>query len=231
MDHFRNIYSHRATNYHRMIAVEDVEGNLLKELDHVASFDNKRVLDLGTGTGRIPLLIAERTRELVALDLHLPMLREQQTNRARVNGCWQLIQGDMRKLPLPNDWADIVTVGWAIGHLRAWFADEWKMQIGRVLREMERVAAQHGTVVIFETLTTGSLTPAPPTKELAEYYAWLERDWNYTRRAFRTDYQFANVAQAVEWTEFFFGAELSQKIRENNWARLPEWTGMWVKHK
>jgi len=32
----------------------------------------------------------------------------------------------------------------------------------------------------------------------------------------------------VEWTEFFFGAELTEKIRANGWARLPEWVGMWV---
>ncbi len=30
-------------------------------------------------------------------------------------------------------------------------------------------------------------------------------------------------------TEFFFGAELAQMIRQNNWVRLPEWTGVWGK--
>ncbi len=212
-----------------MVAVEDVEGNLLKELERAAPFDNQRVLDLGTGTGRIPRLIANRTKQFVGLDLYLAMLDENQANRERVNGRWYLVQGDMRELPLLSRWAEVITAGWAIGHLRRWFADDWQAQIGRVLQEMERVATPNGTLVIFETLTTGSLSPAPPTDELAEYYAWLERDWSFNRREFRTDYQFTNIEQAVEWTEFFFGTDLSKKISENNWVRLPEWTGMWWK--
>ena len=44
-----------------------------------------------------------------------------------------------------------------------------------------------------------------------------------------TDYKFDTVEQAVEYTEFFFGRELSDQIRKNRWARLPEWTGIWYK--
>lgn len=230
MDPFAEIYSTRAAEYHRMIAAEDVDGNLLKELELAAPFKNRRVLDLGTGTGRIPLLIANRTRELVALDIHLPMLGVNQQNRSRVNGRWSLVQADMRELPLPEARAEIVIAGWAIGHLRGWFADTWQSEIGRVLREMERVATPGATLVIFETMTTGSLAPAPPNEHLAEYYAWLEAEHEFTRHVFRTDYQFVNLTEAVELTEFFFGPELADKIRENNWVRLPEWTGMWVKH-
>ena len=74
------------------------------------------------------------------------------------------------------------------------------------------------------------LAPAPPNERLAEYYAWLEAEHEFTRHVFRTDYQFVNLTEAVELTEFFFGPVLADKIRENNWVRLPEWTGMWVKH-
>ena len=99
--------------------------------------------------------------------------------------------------------------------------------MGRALREMLRVAAPGGAVVIIETLTTGSLIPAPPTEELAEYYAWLEGEWGFRRQAIQTDYQFASVEEAVARTEFFFGAKMAAKIRENSWTRLPEWTGVW----
>ena len=44
-----------------------------------------------------------------------------------------------------------------------------------------------------------------------------------------TDYQFASVDEAVARTEFFFGPEMSARIREQGWARLPEWTGVWSK--
>jgi hypothetical protein len=100
----------------------------------------------------------------------------------------------------------------------------------RVLGEINRVALPNATVVIFETLTTGSLTPAPPNEHLAEYYGWLEDVQRFSRFVFRTDYQFADLAEAVELTRFFFGQELATRVRRNNWVRLPEWTGMWVRH-
>ncbi len=142
-------------------------------------------------------------------------------------GQWHLAQGDNRALPVPTGWAEVVTAGWAIGHLRAWYSEEWQLQIGRILREMHRVVAPGGALIIIETLTTGSLTPAPPTPGLAEYYAWLEDTWGFRREVIRTDYQFESVGAAAAQAEFFFGPELAEKIRAHGWARLPEWTGVW----
>jgi ubiquinone/menaquinone biosynthesis C-methylase UbiE len=226
MDHFQRIYASRAADYHAMIAPEDADGNLLQAIEAVTPLAGKRVLDLGTGTGRLPLLLAGRVKSLIGVDLHRAMLLE---NKRLKTGDWRLAQADMRALPLPDACADIVTAGWAIGHLRGWFAENWRRQIGRVLREMQRVAAPGGALLIMETLTTGALAPAPPTPALAEYHAWLESDWGFVRQTIRTDYQFASVEEAIARTEFFFGAELAEKIKDNGWARLPEWTGVWRK--
>ncbi len=115
----------------------------------------------------------------------------------------------MRQLPVLCRWADVVIAGWAIGHLRGWFTADWKRQIGRVLGEMHRAVASGGALIILETMTTGSLKPAPPTRELAEYYQWIEEDWGFSREVIQTDYQFSGVEEAVAYTEFFFGAELA----------------------
>jgi ubiquinone/menaquinone biosynthesis C-methylase UbiE len=165
----------------------------------------------------------------LALDLHRAMLLENAAQRAQAGVHWHLVQADMGSLPIETGWADVVTAGWAIGHLRGWFAETWKDKIGRVMEEMHRTVIPGGMLVIMETLTTGSLTPAPPTGELAEYYAWLEREWGFWRQIIRTDYVFATVDEAVARTEFFFGEALAQAIRTNGWARLPEWTGVWSK--
>ena len=186
-DHFKQIYSSRAADYHRMMLAEDADGRLLATLRAVAPMAGKRVLDLGSGTGRLPLLLADEAETFVALDLHAAMLREQQTQQRVAGGHWGLVQADMRQLPLPAGSADVVLAGWAIGHLRGWYAGDWQMQIGRVLHEMERVCASAGTLIIMETLTTGSLTPAPPTAELAEYYAWLENHWGFRQQTIATD--------------------------------------------
>ncbi|MCK6627227.1 MAG: class I SAM-dependent methyltransferase [Anaerolineae bacterium] len=229
MDHFRHIYSHCAADYHRMITPEDWEGHLLPALQRVTSLTGQRILDLGTGSGRLPLLLGATAAQIVGLDLHAAMLQEQQRQRERIGGRWGLVQGDMRALPFPGGWAEVVTAGWAIGHLRGWYPQDWQAQIGQVVQEMHRVVKPGGALIIMETLTTGSLTPAPPTPGLAEYYAWLENEWGFTRQTIRTDYQFASVEEAAGQTEFFFGPELAATIRRNGWATLPEWTGVWGK--
>ncbi len=229
MDHFTHIYTTRAADYHRMIAVEDVDGHLLPALERVTPLRGKRVLDLGSGTGRLPLLFGDQTSHMIGLDLHADMLRENRRQRARVRGRWDLVQGDMRALSFPTAWAEVITAGWAIGHLRSWFAGDWQTQIGRVLREMQRVTAPGGALIILETLTTGSLTPTPPSVGLAEYYAWLESEWGFTRQTISTDFRFAGVDEGVAYTEFFFGSDMADRIRANGWARLPEWTGVWGK--
>ncbi len=229
MDHFHRIYSSQAMQYHRMIAVEDVDGNLRPALEAMFPFQGKRLLDLGSGTGRIPLLFHQDAASVVALDLHQEMLQEQLRQRHIAEGKWDVVQGDMRSLPLPIDSFDIVTAGWAIGHLRGWYPETWQQQMSLALEEMHRVAADGGALIILETLSTGSLVPTPPTAGLAEYYTWLETEWGFARREIQTDYSFEDVEQAVAYTEFFFGAELGQKIRAQGWARLPEWTGVWGK--
>ena len=229
MDHFEIIYASKAKEYHQMIAPEDVDGNLLPALRQVARFENAVLLDLGSGTGRIPLLVHDLVDQVIALDLNLPMLLEQREQQRISGASWPLIHGDNRRLPFPDHCVDIVTAGWAIGHLRAWFKDDWQTQIGLILNEMERVVVAGGVLIIVETLTTGALKPAPPSQGLAEYYAWLEEAWGYTRHAIQTDYQFASVEEAVAKTEFFFGSKLAELVRQNNWARLPEWTGVWSK--
>jgi len=229
MDHFQHIYRHQAADYHRMIEPEDTDHNLLPALKQITPLTGQRILDLGTGTGRLPLLLHEETQQFVGLDLHAGMLHQNKVQQIAVGGNWGLIQGDMRGLPLPAAWADVILAGWSVGHSRAWYATDWQTQIGRMVAEMHRVAAPDGTLIILETLTTGSTTPAPPTPELAEYYTWLENKWGFTRRQIPTDFYFDSVEEAVAYTEFFFGADLSAKIRQNGWSRLPEWTGIWSK--
>jgi ubiquinone/menaquinone biosynthesis C-methylase UbiE len=135
----------------------------------------------------------------------------------------------MRWLPFQDRCFDVVIAGWAIGHLRSWFAADWKKQMSLIFTEMQRTVVSGGTLIVLETMTTGCTQPAPPTEGLAEYYHWMETQLGFKRQVIQTDYQFADVDQAIAYTEFFFGNELAQAIRKNTWTRLPEWTGVWEK--
>jgi hypothetical protein len=37
------------------------------------------------------------------------------------------------------------------------------------------------------------------------------------------------ILQALEIAGFFFGDEMGQKIKQNNWTILPEYVGVWRK--
>lgn len=227
MDHFIEIYQNQTHSYHQMIDAEDFENNLLKAILQFTPINARTVLDLGSGTGRLPLLFKEQQPELVALDISYPMLLEQKIQQQHVAGTWNLAQGDIRILPIRNAWADVTTAGWAAGHFCGWFPETWQQEIDRFIQEMQRVTKPSGILFIMETLGTGRETPAPPTPALTEYYQHIESKWGFQREVIRTDYKFKSLKDAKEKTTFFFGEELAQDIDEKGWQILPEWTGVW----
>jgi ubiquinone/menaquinone biosynthesis C-methylase UbiE len=225
VDHFKQIYTNQAAAYHELIAAEDVDGNLPKVLKNLAPWVG-RVLDLGSGSGRISLLLNGMGCEIVAMDMHHAMLVEQQAQMKISDGSWQLAQADGRALPLQAGWADVVTAGWAFGHFTGWYPDDWRAQASRAIAEMRRATKPDGTLIIMETMGTGSEQAAPPSQALADYYAWLEREQGFVRTVIATDYDFGSVERAAELCGFFFGAEMAEKVRARGWRRVPEWTGV-----
>ena len=74
MDHFKNIYNNMAVEYHRMIEYEDVDDNLYECIDKLLTVDFNSVLDIGSGTGRIPLLLSDTNLNVFGLDLYWEIL-------------------------------------------------------------------------------------------------------------------------------------------------------------
>src|SRR5690606_28477653 len=128
-DHFINIYQSQAGAYQRMIAAEDGEGNVLRALEAVAPLEGKWVRDVGSGTGRLPQLLARKVRGMVAVDLHRAMLVESGRVRERLGAHWELVQADARVLPVASGWAGVVMAGWTMGHFNSWFGAAWQEQI------------------------------------------------------------------------------------------------------
>jgi len=229
-DHYIRIYQSAAKDYHQLISAEDPEENLLKALERLAGpLRKKRTLDLGTGTGRIPLLIANQTASFTGLDLHAHMLAENQVQRNRVDGTWQLVQGDMQQLPFVNASFDLVTAGWAIGHFTNWYAPDWKDPIQAVLNEMHRVVSPGGTLIIMEIMGLGVSYPVPPSQPLADYYTWLEKIWDFQAEVIPFDLVFKSSREAVEKLAFFFGDQIVNQIRRDHLSRISEWAGIWYK--
>lgn len=77
-----------------------------------------RVVDLGSGTGLLALAAAEHAGQVVAIDVSAPMLQrlaERAAERGFTNV--ELVHGDIRRLPLPDESADVVVSCYAFHHL------------------------------------------------------------------------------------------------------------------
>ncbi len=231
MDHFIHIYQQLASPYQQMISYEDVDGNLLKAIHEITPLWGKKVLDVGSGTGRLPILLADQGVKMTASDLHSAMLLEQAQWQTTHELRWPLVRSDIAHQPHPDQTFDVVFAGWALGHTCGWHPDDFLQRINAMLTELERLLQPGGHILIFETMGTGVLTPMPPTLAHAAFYAHMVNQRGYHERVLQTDYLFNSVDEAVAQTRFFFGDDLAEKIRLNNWQRLPEFTGVWHKQK
>ncbi|MCI0709119.1 MAG: class I SAM-dependent methyltransferase [Chloroflexi bacterium] len=227
-DHFLNIYHNRAGDYERLIACEDYQGNILAKIREVALIDGADVVEFGAGTGRLTRFLGPHVNHIHAFDFAPAMLGVAQRILKDLPN-WTLAVGDNRQMPVASKSADIVIEGWSFGHVMGWVGDEWRPVLDRMLGEMGRILRPDGTTILMETLGTGSEEPIAPHEGLALLYKTFEVELGFTRHVIRTDYQFESLEEAVELAGFFFGNDMAERVRDNNWIILPECTGLWVR--
>lgn len=220
------IYKTEGDKYEALIAREDYEGNILKTLREITALENRLVLDLGAGTGRLACLLAPSVGHVHAFDISEEMLR---VCRDKFNASgqknWQVDLADHRKLPVADQSADLVVSGWSVSYLAVWNPDTWREELESWLGEMKRVLRPGSFIVLFESLGTGNESPIR-LEHLKDFYPWLDQV-GFQNKWIRTDYKFESLAEAKELSRFFFGDELGNKVAQNNWVILPECTGVW----
>ncbi|HNJ15495.1 MAG TPA: class I SAM-dependent methyltransferase, partial [Anaerolineales bacterium] len=69
------IYKTEGDKYEALIAREDHQGNILKSLREITPLENRFVLDIGAGTGRLACLLAPHVSHVRAFDISEEMLR------------------------------------------------------------------------------------------------------------------------------------------------------------
>jgi ubiquinone/menaquinone biosynthesis C-methylase UbiE len=225
-DQQRKIYQTDGDRYEALISREDYQGNIMKALEETVNPDGLDILDLGAGTGRLAVMLAPRAKSMRAFDVSEEMLRVcRQKLEASGLSNWDVKVADHRQLPVEDGSADLVLSGWSVAYLAVWNPETWRDELKKWLGEMKRVLRRGSFIVLFESLGTGNESPIQ-LEHLKEYYPWLD-DAGFQNKWIRTDYKFASIEEAEELTRFFFGDELGDKVKANNWAVLPECTGVW----
>jgi ubiquinone/menaquinone biosynthesis C-methylase UbiE len=222
-----NIYLEKAQQYELLISKQPGLAHVIGE---IKNFDGLDVVDLGAGTGRLAAALAPRAKSIVALDASRAMLDIAARKLAQTGlTSWRTEAADHRKLPLERHSADLVVSGWSLCYLTNTNVPEWERNLNEIIGEIKRVLRPGGTVVILETLGTGTDAPDAPDF-LRGYYSALTDVYGFSHKWIRTDYEFEHIGQAVELAEFFFGAELAERVKANHWVRLPECAGIWWLH-
>ena len=227
-DQQRKIYQSDADRYDALVSREDYQGNIRRVLEEIVSPDDLDVLDLGAGTGRLTLILAPRAKSIRAFDSSAEMLRVCR-ERLIASGLsnWQVDVADHRNLPVEDHSVDVVVSGWSVSYLAVWNPEQANQELDKWLLEMRRVLRKDGMIILFESLGTGNESPMR-LEHVETTYQWLD-DNGFQNKWIRTDYQFESIEEAEELSRFFFGDELGDKARQNNWVILPECTGMWWK--
>ena len=220
------IYQTEGDKYEALIAREDHEGNILRSLREIVSLTDLVVYDLGAGTGRLAGLLAPHVKQVRAFDISEEMLRVcREKFRASGLANWQVDVADHRQLPVDDASADLVVSGWSLSYLAVWNPDSWRAELEKWMGEMKRVLRPNGHIVLFESLGTGNESPVR-LDHLREFYPWLEES-GFQNKMIRTDYKFVSLEEAEFLSRFFFGDELGDRVKKNDWVILPECTGVW----
>jgi len=223
----RLIYQTDADRYEALIAREDYQGNILRTLEQIVpNLDQRVVLDLGAGTGRLARLLAPRVKFVRAFDESEEMLRVCR-DRLAASGLsnWQADVADHRRLPVDDASADLVVSGWSVSYLAVWGNDKWRENLSEWMGEMKRVLRRGQPIVLFESLGTGHESPFH-LPHLANFYPWLD-EVGFQNTWIRTDYKFESLEESEYLARFFFGDEMGDNVLKNKWTILPECTGVW----
>jgi len=222
----KEVYESHADEYEHLIRREDYQGNILAAIESYFPLDGLDVVELGAGTGRLTRLLAPYVHSIKAFDASAHMLEIAETSLREMElANWKTGVADHRQIPIEDTSADLVISGWSFCYLAVWGGADWASALQDGLNEIQRVLRPDGMVILIESLGTGTEKPRPP-EHLEQYFDWLT-ETGFERGWMRTDYRFESLEEAVELSTFFFGEEMGQQVRENNWQILPECTGIW----
>jgi ubiquinone/menaquinone biosynthesis C-methylase UbiE len=222
-----NVYKNEADRYDLLISKQP---NLAKVIEEIRAFEGLDIIDMGAGTGRFTALLAPKAKSIVAIDSSESMLgitAKKLQDAGLAN--YQSHVADHRNLPIRDQSADLVVAGWSICYLGSTNVQNWKENIKKVMKEIMRILRPGGSIIIFETMGTGTHTPNPPDY-LKNYYSLLENEFGFSYKWIRMDYEFENIQEAEELSRFFFGDELADKVVKQNLIHLPECAGIWWLH-
>ncbi|MBB6480166.1 class I SAM-dependent methyltransferase [Spirochaeta isovalerica] len=223
------IYDKHSYEYDELLRFEDHDKNLPAKLNQLFDFRGKKVLEFGTGTGRLTAMYGPSAKKILCYDRSGHMLDKAKVNLSELSEKITFGFCDNNDIGLLEETGDFLIEGWSFGHTVSDFVDGYVDKADELINSSLNLVNPGGTVILIETLGTNAEEPGPPTEILKEYYRLLEEKYGFTRVVIPTDYKFNSVEEAARICGFFFGAEAEEAIREKRSPMVKEFTGLWYK--
>lgn len=160
------------------------EKNLLLPL--LGDVKNKKILDVGAGTGRLAVTLAKMEAEVTAIDVSQKMLDELYKKNSKI----KTIVGDAESLPFPDDSFDFVIAVFLIVHLK---------NPSMFFKEAYRILKDDGKLLI-----TNINQKEPPEIKTKDGIIKIESYYHQSK----------NIIEALE--RFAFGVKKEIFVKEND---------------
>jgi len=222
------IYQKHRTEYDRLVAAEDHLRALPAFLQSVVDWQDRTVLEGGTGTGRVTELYTADVRHITCLELEPHMLEAAAERLADWSDKITFQAADNLALPQLPDKADVFIEGWAWGHSIVDHPGTVEETTELLFENIRKNLTPDADIILIETMGTHRPEPGPPLPRLEEFYTLLKTRYGMNETILSTDYRFPTVQEAAETLGFFFGEEMKEEILKVGVSVIPEWTGIWT---
>jgi len=224
------IYQKHRTEYDRLIAAEDFPQALPSFLQSAIDWKDRKVLEGGTGTGRLTELIAAEARHITCLDLEPHMLEAAAERLSAYADKITFQAADNLNLPRLPEKADLFIEGWSWGHSIVDYPGTVEATTEQLFENIQQNLVPGAEVILIETMGTNQIKPGAPLPRLAAFYELLKTQYKMQKTILTTDYLFPSAEEAADTLGFFFGDEMKEHILQAGSRLIPEWTGIWTGH-
>lgn len=202
-------YADLAKYYEIFANAEDAPAYVYNFLSEVVK--NKRVLDLGCGTGKYTKLLAPDCAEYIGIDQSEAVLSICQKKIENLPNS-RLIFADAEQLPIPDACLDLIFSCWMLGTVSE------VSKRDKILDECRRVLKPGGQIYLVENDYGGEFEDlrgkVRPDSQTAIYNNYLLEKQNFKIHArFDSHFSFSSADQAREVFDRIWGEEVANKVK------------------
>ena len=219
-DDWEKMYYDRPDLYEELKSAEDKKNVILKFLLKKASFKNKAVLDVGSGTLTYPILLSKYCRKIYAIEPSQPMIDIGEKNIEKLGlKNIEAIRGKVEKIPLSSNSVDIVMSTW--GFL------QYSVNIKKGMKEILRVLKKHGKIFIVDTDFNGEFMEIwRKTKRNSIMGDILNRHLSlldihkFKKYKLKTSFDYPSVKKAAQIMGFVFGNKFRNYLVKSKKSKI-----------